>query len=238
MGLLDFILLVIGTASAIAGGWGFAMLSLSEPRFRAIRGMFLVSGIGFWSLGIVWAVGTAHQPLSVRLAVAGIIGAIAAVGLAYVLIETGMREKLVAEEAKPSNPPSPGKNSPTINAGGNVTIGHIGDITTQPNPPKVEFGQDSVTQRNDGTYDSTIPIILSSQMPVSLLYVSVAGPNVLDFKFEPGMSGVASYWYGKMDDNGAKALGFTNPQIGRYLLTVHTATVPTPSNLRVRWQAQ
>jgi hypothetical protein len=134
--------------------------------------------------------------------------------------------------------------SPNINGdcnivgSGNSIQGGINCPKVQPNPPKIEFGQQTVTRRNDGTYEMTVAANLSSQVPVSLMYVSVEGSDVLDFNIEPGMGGAFSYWYGKMDDNGAKALGFTNPQIGAYVLKIHTAVPPSPNSFRVRWDAK
>jgi hypothetical protein len=155
----------------------------------------------------------------------------------------------LAAQDKPNGNPSANiqiaqVQSPNVNGdcnvigSGNSIQGGINCPKVQPNPPTVQFGQPTVKQRADGTYDLTVEANLVSQTPTSLLIVSAEGSGVLDFQFEPGMSGQFNNWYGKMDDNGAKALGFTNPQIGRYILTVHTATAPTPANVTVRWNAK
>ena len=119
---------------------------------------------------------------------------------------------------------------------GNSVQGGINCPRVGPNPPKFEIGEQMIKSRNDGTFDLVVMPNLSSQTLVKLLYVSVEGADVLGFEFEPGMSGVSSNWYGKMEDTGAKALGYSNPQPGPYLLTIHTSQRPSPaSGIRIRY---
>jgi hypothetical protein len=119
---------------------------------------------------------------------------------------------------------------------GNSVQGGINCPKFGPNPPKFEIGEQTIKPRNDGTFDLIVMTNLSSQTLVKLLYVSAEGDDVLGFEFEPGMSGVSSNWYGKMDDTGAKALGYSNPQSGPYILTIHTSQRPSPtSGIRIRY---
>jgi hypothetical protein len=132
MGLAEFILALLVAVGPLAGGLGYAMLGLSPPNYRAIRAMFWVSGIAFWSAGIMWAVAAPGQPLGVRLSIAGVVGCISAVGLAYFLIETGLREKLRADELKPgpivmaqNQPPIYHQDIRSYNQSGGITAGNV-----------------------------------------------------------------------------------------------------------------
>jgi hypothetical protein len=126
--------------------------------------------------------------------------------------------------------------SPTVNGDCNVTgsgntiNGGINCPKAGPNPPTFEIGEQTLKPRVDGTFDLVVTTNLKSQTMVQLLYVSVDGADVLSFDFQPQMGGAYAYWYGKMNDTGAKALGFTNPQPGPYLLTIHTSKKPAPAN--------
>jgi hypothetical protein len=126
--------------------------------------------------------------------------------------------------------------SPTVNGDCNV-VGNSNSIQGGincpkfgPNPPAFEIGDQNVKPRPDGTFDLVISTNLKSQTLVKLVYVSVEGPDVLDFDFRPAMTGMFASWYGKMDDDGAKALGWTNPQPGPYIITIHTSKSPSAAS--------
>jgi hypothetical protein len=87
----DFVLFVVGVAASICAGWGYSMLG-APPNFRAARKLFWFSSLGFGSLGVVWASSGNDLPIY-RLLVAGVLGAIAAVALAWVLWELESRER-------------------------------------------------------------------------------------------------------------------------------------------------
>jgi hypothetical protein len=128
---------------------------------------------------------------------------------------------------------------PVINNQGIVTQGQIGNNTiVQPNPATFTFGAHTITPRPDGTFEIVVSSELVSQTLVKLLYVSVTGPHVTDFDFQPRMGGAFSYWYGTMNDNGAKARGFNNPQPGAYEIIVHTSKVPTPNDISIRYNIE
>lgn len=126
-----------------------------------------------------------------------------------------------------------------INNQGIVTQGQIGNNTiVQPNPATFNLGAYTTTPRPDGTFEVVISTELVSQILVKLLYVSVTGPSVTDFEFKPRMGGAFSYWYGKMNDNGARAIGFNNPQPGAYAIIVHTSRVPAPNDISIRYNIE
>ena len=119
---------------------------------------------------------------------------------------------------------------------GIVTQGQIGNNTiVQPNPATFTFGAHTVRPRPDGTFEIVVSSELVSQTLVKLLCVSVTGPHVTDFDFQARMSGVFSYYYGRMTDNGAKTRGFNNPQPGAYAITVHTSKAPTLNDISIRY---
>jgi hypothetical protein len=91
MHLPEFTLLAIATVAAIAAGFGVGMLALGRPRFGVVRVLFWISALTFWSLGIVWSA-TSAQTLSIQMAVAAVIGAIAAAGLTWGLWEVRNQE--------------------------------------------------------------------------------------------------------------------------------------------------
>jgi hypothetical protein len=92
MHLLDYILLVLATAAGLCAAVGGIMLTLPEPRFRAVKVAFWAATISFGSLGTLWGAFVADTPLGVRLTVAGVTAAVAAVALTYVLSLIGHHE--------------------------------------------------------------------------------------------------------------------------------------------------
>jgi hypothetical protein len=125
MHLPEFVMLVVATIAAIAAG-----LAMVASNFRVARGLFWMAALSFGSLGLVWAANS-DASLIRQMVVSALIAAIAAAGLAYGLWELRGR-RAVAEEIKPAvTAAGNGKNSPNINAGGSVTIGHIGDVINQ-----------------------------------------------------------------------------------------------------------
>jgi hypothetical protein len=178
-----------------------------------------------------------------------IAGSISAVVVLVVTASLRLALPSLATEAKPKDNPSAHiqiaqlLQPPTINGdcnvigSGNSIQGGINCPRYGPNPPKFELGQQTIKPRSDGTFDLVVMTNFSSQTLVKLLYVSVEGPDMLDFQFEPEMSGVSSNWYGTMNDDGAKALGYQNPQPGPYVITIHTKTQPTAaSRISIRWE--
>jgi hypothetical protein len=113
----DYVLLTDGVGASLCVAAGYGMLTLMPAKTTAIRGCFWAAGIGFGSLGVVWAVWGADpmQSLSVRLTVAGITGAIAATALAWVLWQ--IRDHTpVPENPTSTVPEGPG------GRGGNATV--------------------------------------------------------------------------------------------------------------------
>jgi hypothetical protein len=93
MHLLDYILLVLATASGLFAGVGGVMLTLPAPRYRAIRLSFIVAAICFGCLGIFWGMEASAYKMSIRMSVAGATAAIAAMALVYVLSLIGESDK-------------------------------------------------------------------------------------------------------------------------------------------------
>ena len=85
------------------------------------------------SADIMYAATTDH-PLGVRLLIAAIVGAVALIGLSEGIRYVYRSDKVQNQESAQHKAES-GKNSPNISSGGNVTIGHIGDIINQPPEP-------------------------------------------------------------------------------------------------------
>jgi len=94
----------------------------------------------------------------------------------------------------PSPPPQPPKNSPTINAGGNVTIGHIGDVTINQAPaPEIRIGETKSTQNSDGTFTETVILNIAAPYPVGQIYIEAWAPEIIDFEVGPNRTGMAMY---------------------------------------------
>jgi hypothetical protein len=87
------------------------------PNFRAARVLFWISAVGFGSLGVVWAASGNTLPVG-RIAVAAIIGAVAAASLAWVLWELQIREKGGSSQPVIATPPSLQTPMPTPQGGG------------------------------------------------------------------------------------------------------------------------
>lgn len=92
MHLPEFILLVAATIAAIAAG-----LAMIASNYRVARVLFWIAAITFGSMGVVWSANST-APLWLQLVVSGVVGAIAAIGLAWGLYE--LRGKQSIEEHK------------------------------------------------------------------------------------------------------------------------------------------
>jgi len=103
MGLLDYILLVSATAAGVGAGLGGIMLTLTPSHLRAAKAAFWFAAICFGGLGIVWGVHAANYPLSIRLGVAGLTAASAAMALVYLLSVLDDRQSAspLAEQSLP-----------------------------------------------------------------------------------------------------------------------------------------
>jgi hypothetical protein len=118
---------------------------------------------------------------------------------------------------------SSGKNSPTISAGGNVTIGHIGDITINQAPaPKLELIDSARTQNSDGTFDSHFILRVVSPYPPSRMQIVARAPGVLAVNIMADGTGSLSNkstGVAKDESYGVVALSSMNK---RFRLTVKT----------------
>lgn len=142
MHLSEFVLLVVATISAIAAG-----VAMVAARFQAARNFVWIAAITFGSMGVVWSAQSHGYSFATQATVAALVAAIGAVGLVWGLNEIRDRVTTADEQetSKASSPSGKGKNSPEINSsGGNINIGHIGDIINQPTSLKVDLS------RNEG----------------------------------------------------------------------------------------
>jgi hypothetical protein len=130
MHLAEFVLLVVATVAAIAAG-----LAMVVSNYRVARILFWIAALSFGSLGIVWSAQSHGYSLATQMAVAAICAAVAAAGLVWGLDE--LRERTANAEEVPSVQKSEpaGKNSPSISAGRDVSIGHIGDVINNNGTP-------------------------------------------------------------------------------------------------------
>jgi hypothetical protein len=110
-----YALLADSVGAGLCAAAGYGMLTLSPSRAAAIRGCFWLSAVGFGSLGVIWGIwGADHmQTLAVRLTVAGITGALAAIALTWALWQ--IRDQLGPAQLAGSEIIGPG-------SGGNATV--------------------------------------------------------------------------------------------------------------------
>jgi hypothetical protein len=84
------------------------------------------------------------------------------------------------------------KNSPNITAGGNITIGNIGDTTVNQAPkPELKFGGSRTQKNPDGTYTATLEAEIVSPYPPATLLVEAWNAGIVSFDAIPQRSGLA-----------------------------------------------
>jgi hypothetical protein len=123
---------------------GSSMSQGIASNYRVARGLFWIAALSFGSLGVVWSAQSHGYSLVTQMIVAGICAAIAAAGLVWGVDEIKGRanaetpptvdKSSVSKPDLSKNSPNLSKNSPNISAGGNISIGHIGDVITAPTP--------------------------------------------------------------------------------------------------------
>ena len=82
---------------------------------------------------IMWAA-TTEQSLGSRLFISAVVGAVVLVGLSESIRYVYRSQHLQPAKNEAQNRQKESKNSPTISASGNVTIGHIGDVYNSDTP--------------------------------------------------------------------------------------------------------
>jgi hypothetical protein len=165
MHLPEFVLLVLATIAAIAAG-----LAVLASRFGIARVLFWVAALSFWSLGVLWSATSKGYSLPTQMIVAGIIGGIAAAGLAFVLWEIREKEKIEeqrtsqAAEVPTPTPAQPAMRGPTLEATRNSTIDATGAVIPGDLPFQLGKADDrsvidmagiNVTRKDDGTITIT-----------------------------------------------------------------------------------
>jgi hypothetical protein len=110
----DYFMLADPLVSGVFVAAGYGMLAYGDRKIKAIRACFWIAAIGIGSLGVVWGVWGADesQPLSIRLIVAGVTGAIAAVGLTLGLWH--LREHITPSPSEIAGPGGPGGKAEVI----------------------------------------------------------------------------------------------------------------------------
>ena len=126
MHLPDFVLLVLGTFSAIAAGLGAAVLALENRSFKVVRVLFWASALSFGSMGVVWSQTSDGYSLQTQMIVAAVCAAIAAAGLVWGLHEVKIRVLPMDNHAAHPVAASTAIGG-VMNNTGIVTQGQIGD---------------------------------------------------------------------------------------------------------------
>jgi hypothetical protein len=81
----DFIILVLAAIAGIAAAAGGIVITFKTPRYAAARVAFCIAALCVFLVGVIWGVTAEHSSMAARYAGAGITGAIAAVGLVWIL---------------------------------------------------------------------------------------------------------------------------------------------------------
>jgi hypothetical protein len=117
-----------------------------------------------------------------------------------------------------------GKNSPTISAGGNVTIGHIGDVTiNQASQPQLRLLDQKDYTQPDGTHATVFTIEIVAQLTPAFLAIDLIADGILNANIlPPSVNGVSTIMLRnkRISSTGYHA-ELTSPR-GRYIVTVQT----------------
>jgi len=191
---------------------------------------------GITAGALILLAGVIMPQLDLSLSAVGLflVGCLCIGGSAYVAINPPANAR-EGPSFKMAQAPSVNGDCNVVGSGNSVTGGINCPKIVQPNPATFTLGAHTITPKPDGTFELVISTELVSQILVKLLYVSVTGPYVTDFDIQPRMSGMFANWNGKMDDDGARAQGFSNPQPGSYEIIVHTSKMPTPQDISIRY---
>jgi hypothetical protein len=230
MHLPEFILLLIATVVGIAAG-----LAMVVSNYRVARVLFWIAALSFGSLGIVWSQQSNGYSLATQMIVAAICAAIAAAGLVWGLREIRGRANASEPISVTDNPPlsnaASSKNSPNISAGGNVTIGHIGDMTINQAPqPELKLSGTKSLKNPDGTFSLTTEAEIVSPYPPGSLRLEAWAPSILSFDAIPQRVGMSMTGHsGLRLDHAFTTL--MQPH-GKYLVVVRTKE---PANIDLRY---
>jgi hypothetical protein len=113
------------------------------------------------------------------------------------------------------------KNSPTISAGGNVTIGHIGDVTINQAPqPELKLGPQKAGKNADGTFALTVEAEVISPYPPGSMRLEAWAPGIMELQAVPQRSGMSMTGHSGVRPEYA----FTTlmQPFGKYLIVVRT----------------
>jgi hypothetical protein len=131
----EFVLSILSLGSSILAGWGYTIMVTPGGSTRAARILFWITAMGFGSLGAVWAANQEHLT-PVNLSIAAIIGATAAVGLAWVLSQ--LEHPVMAQDKEA---PVKSETTQSNQSGPNISISGSGNrlvINPTPQQPRGE----------------------------------------------------------------------------------------------------
>jgi hypothetical protein len=126
----------------------------------------------------------------------------------------------MTNSASATEKPVPGKNSPTISAGGNVSIGHVGDVNINAAPaPQLKLIGERLVPNADGTVARYITVQVVSPYPPNQLVLSAEANDLVTADLNPLDMGMVQYGH-RQDGN--KYTFFIQSPAGRYDVGVHT----------------
>jgi hypothetical protein len=99
MDIAEYALVAIPAASGLVATVGGVLLTLRSPNYRAVKAAFWMAAVCFGSLGIVWGVTAVNQPMILRLGVAGITAAAAAMALTWILAHLSGDKRAAEDES-------------------------------------------------------------------------------------------------------------------------------------------
>jgi hypothetical protein len=132
----------------------------------------------------------------------------------------------------PATPQGPSmKNSPNISAGGNITIGHIGDtIINQAMQPELKLSATKSIRNADGTSTLTTEAEIISPFPPGSMRLEAWAPGILSLDAAPQRIGMSMTGHsGVRSDHAFTTL--VQP-FGKYLIVVRTKE---PTNVDLRY---
>jgi hypothetical protein len=214
---------VVGVAG-IPATLALTMPATTHREFLFLKGCLLLSGalIVISLFLIEWS---EKVGIEMRVLVNAAVAALVVGGLTYGMdwLQKKQGDTVATGSAAAQTPTVSNKNGPTINAGGNVTIEHIGDVTINQAPaPRLELIQSTRAQSIDGTFESQFIVGVVSLYPPSRMQIIARAPGVLAINITPDGTGFMSNKstsVAKDESYGAVAVSSMNK---RFRLTVKT----------------
>jgi hypothetical protein len=162
------------------------------------------------------------------MAVAGICAAVAAAGLVWGLNE--VRGQIILPGDSMAGPKSePGKNSPNITVGGNVTIGHIGDVNINQAPaPELKIVGERMVENK-----KYVTVAVVSPYAPGQLILSAEGDGVTGGDINPLDAGIIQFGH-REEPN--KVTFYIQSPTRRYDIGITSSKPTAPVNLRYEFK--